>query len=70
MADGARCRCARCTIRSFMGPAILITLGLLFLIGRSHMDYDFRRTWPVLLLVIGAIKLGEALVSSEGHVSQ
>jgi hypothetical protein len=53
-----------------MGPAILITLGVLFLIGRWNGDYDFGRTWPVLLLVMGAIKLAEALVSNEGHVTQ
>ena len=71
MADGARCRCARCTIRSFLWPAMFITIGVLFLIGQMHPDYGFwHRTWPILFLVIGAIKLGEALVSSEGHVSQ
>ncbi len=70
MANPTRCRCMRCTTRSFMGPAVLITLGVLFLIGRWHGDYDFGRTWPVLLLVIGAIKLAEALVSNEGHVTQ
>ena len=53
-----------------MWPAILITLGVLFLIGRWNGDYDFGHTWPVLLLVIGAIKLAEALVSNEGHVAQ
>ncbi len=70
MADRVRCRCRRCTTRSLMGPAVLITLGVLFLIGRWHGDYEFGRTWPILLLVIGAIKLGEALVASEGHVTQ
>ncbi len=71
MANPARCRCMRCTTRSFMGPAVLITLGVLFLIGHLNPDYGFwHRTWPVLLLVIGAVKLGEALVSDEGHVTQ
>lgn len=70
MADRVRCTCRRCTIRSLMGPAILITLGLLFLIARWHGEYHFDRTWPVLLLVIGAVKLAEATVSDEGHISQ
>jgi hypothetical protein len=70
MASTPRCGCARCTTRSFLGPAILITLGVLFLMGRWNGDYGFGRTWPVLLLVIGAIKLAEALASNEGHVTQ
>jgi len=71
MANATRCRCPRCTVRSMMGPAVLITIGVLFLIGQMNPDYGFwHRTWPVLLLVIGAIKLGEAVVSGEGHVTQ
>ena len=33
MADNSnpRCRCPRCTIRSLRGPAVVITLGILFL---------------------------------------
>jgi hypothetical protein len=50
-----------------MGPAILITIGVLFLIHQSHWDYGFGRTWPVILLVIGAVKLAEALASDDGH---
>jgi hypothetical protein len=63
----ARCRCQRCTIRGLMGPAILITIGVLFLIHQSYWNYGFGRTWPVIILVIGAIKLAEALSSTEGH---
>jgi hypothetical protein len=51
-----------------MGPAILITIGVLFLIERSSWDYGFSRTWPIILLVIGAVKLGESLASTEGHI--
>jgi hypothetical protein len=42
--------------RTLMGPAILLTLGSLFLLERMHGP-GFHRTWPVLLLVIGLIKL-------------
>ncbi len=62
-----RCRCQRCMIRGLMGPAILITIGALFLIGRESWMYGFGRTWPVILLVIGVLKLAEALASTEGH---
>jgi hypothetical protein len=46
---------AQAQARNFMGPAILITLGFLFLV-QSHGP-GLGRTWPVLLLVIGVIKL-------------
>ncbi len=70
MAAATRCKCARCTCRALMGPAILITIGVLFLLGQVRYDLGFfEKTWPVLLLVIGAIKLAEALASPEGHVS-
>jgi len=64
------CSCARCRVRGLTGPAVLITIGILFLIGRSSWDWDwgFGRTWPIILLVIGAIKLAEAMASTEGHL--
>jgi hypothetical protein len=62
-----RCRCQRCMIRGLMGPVILITIGALFLVGRENWMWGFHRTWPVILLVIGALKLGEALASTDGH---
>jgi hypothetical protein len=49
--------------RTFMGPAILVTLGILFLVQNMH-GYDFHHTWPILLLVIGLIKLLGASSSS------
>jgi cell wall-active antibiotic response 4TMS protein YvqF len=65
-----RCNCQRCSIRGLMGPAILITIGVLFLVQQSHWAYHFGRTWPVILLVIGGIKLAEALASDAGHNTQ
>jgi hypothetical protein len=50
-----------------MGPVVLITLGVLFLIGRMHWGYGFGELWPALLIVIGLMKLAEAMASSEGH---
>jgi hypothetical protein len=52
-----------------MWPAVLITLGALFLVGRLGLGYSFRDLWPVLLIVIGAVKLAGSLVSTEGHIS-
>ena len=51
-----------------MGPAVLITLGVLFLVGRLGWGYSFGDLWPVLFIVIGLIKLAEALASAEGHI--
>ncbi len=49
-----------------MGPAVLITLGTLFLIGEfSH--FEFHRSWPILLLVIGIVKLLQYTAPIDGH---
>jgi hypothetical protein len=47
-----------CRYRSITGPAILITIGGLSLIDNLHGP-GWDRTWPVILLVIGVIKLME-----------
>jgi hypothetical protein len=68
MSIGKRCACRSCTIRSLMGPAVIITLGLLFLFHELRGGYlDFENTWPVLLLVIGAILLAAAMAPKDGH---
>lgn len=53
-----------------MGPAIVITIGFLFLLDQMRGEYfSFSNTWPVILLVIGLIQLACAIASSEGHIS-
>jgi hypothetical protein len=52
-----------------MGPVILITLGVLILLGQTGMA-EFNRTWPVILIVIGAIKILQSSASTDGHLSQ
>lgn len=42
--------------RGLIGPAVLITVGLLSLID-SYNGPGWDRTWPLLLLVIGVVKL-------------
>ena len=61
------CQCARCRLNGVMGPVILITLGVLILLSQTGMA-EFNRTWPVILLVIGAVKLMQGSASVEGHV--
>jgi hypothetical protein len=53
-----------------MGPVVLITVGVLFLLdqlGHSHW-MDFGSTWPALLIVIGLIMFLQHNASAEGHV--
>jgi hypothetical protein len=50
-----------------MGPAMLITLGVLFLLD-SVSRVGFGRTWPAILLVIGVVKLMQSNASSSGHI--
>ena len=48
----------RCRTRRLMGPAMLMTVGVLFLLENLHVaNLGFHRTWPVILLVIGGVKL-------------
>jgi hypothetical protein len=70
MSNRFRCSCRRCTIRGLMGPAVIITVGVLFLLDQmSGGRFSFGNTYPMILIVIGIISLGAAAASSEGHVS-
>ena len=61
---GASCQCPRCRARCIMGPAILVTVGVLFLI--DHI-VSFGHTWPALLIVIGLIKVYQGNAPNTGH---
>jgi hypothetical protein len=61
------CRCERCRTRKLMGPAILVTLGVLFLLDNVSR-VGFGRTWPAILLVIGVVKLVQSNASYQGHI--
>ena len=63
-----RCACACCRTRGLMGPVVLITLGVLFLIDQYSHRYSFTELWPILLIVIGVVKVAQSLASKEGHV--
>jgi hypothetical protein len=63
----AVCRCERCRTRKLMGPAMLVTLGVLFLLDTTSR-VGFGRTWPAILLVIGVVKLMQSNASSDGHI--
>jgi hypothetical protein len=50
-----------------MGPVVLITIGVLFLLDHVNPHLTFGRTWPVILLAIGVLKIFESMASTEGH---
>jgi hypothetical protein len=53
-----------------MGPAVLITIGVLFLLDQiTHIYWmEFGRTWPALLIVIGLIMFLQHNSPATGHV--
>jgi len=62
------CQCAHCRTGGAIGPVMLMMVGLLFLLeaaGAAH----FGRTWPVLLLVYGALRIIHSNASREGHIA-
>jgi LiaF transmembrane domain/B-box zinc finger len=61
-----RCYCDRCRMRGIMGAAVLVTVGLLSLLDTYGHGWD--RTWPILLIVIGLVKILQGNASTAGHV--
>ena len=52
-----------------MGPAVLITIGVLFLLHEVRGDmFDFGNTYPFILIVIGAILLASSMAPMTGHI--
>lgn len=69
MRNQINCHCPRCTIRNLMGPAVIITVGVLFLLQEVRGgNFDFSNTYPFILIVIGAILLASALAPMDGHI--
>lgn len=65
-----RCTCPRCRLRGIMGPVVLITIGMLFLMQQFSHDYlTFVRLSPIILIVIGGVKILRAVAPSDGHIS-
>jgi hypothetical protein len=45
-------------IRAIRGPLLLIALGVLLLLQR-FTDFGFERSWPILVILFGVLKLAE-----------
>jgi hypothetical protein len=50
-------------IRAIRGPVLMITLGIVLAVDHFG-SYGFSRTWPVLIIVIGLMKLLERTFAS------
>jgi hypothetical protein len=69
MAAQLKCHCQSCTIRGLVGPAVVMTLGVLWLLHEMHGGrFYFGSTWPVLLIVIGLLHLASSMASRDGHM--
>ena len=60
------CSCTRCRTRGLMGPTVLVTLGVLMLLSEFDV-VRFHYTWPILLIVIGAVKILASSAPVVGH---
>ena len=48
------------------GPVFLIVLGVLLLLNNLYPDFfRFSRMWPVILIVIGAMRIAEYLTGKD-----
>ena len=69
MAARLKCHCQSCTIRCLVGPAVVITLGVVWLLNEVHGGrFYWGNTWPVILIVIGLLHLASSMASREGHI--
>jgi len=60
------CPCLRCKAGELLAPALLVTFGLLLLVSNLHW-VSFGRTWPMLLIVIGLVRLVQSTAPIDGH---
>jgi cell wall-active antibiotic response 4TMS protein YvqF len=60
------CPCVRCRMNAMLVPAVIVTIGVLLLLDNLRALY-FNRTWPIILIVIGSIKVLQSSASTEGH---
>lgn len=53
-------------MQAIRGPLVLITLGALFALHQDGI-INFSRTWPLIIIVIGLVKLVERLLLQPGY---
>jgi hypothetical protein len=63
------CACGRCSTRWLMGPAMVLTTGVLLLLQTLDVrNAGLDHTWPAWILVVGIVKLVQSSASSDGHI--
>ena len=60
------CACARCKMNDMMGPAILVAVGAMWMVGNFRGGH-FMTFVAVVLIVIGGVKMMQSSASTEGH---
>lgn len=53
--------------RAARGPVLVIVIGVLFAVQQAGI-VPFSRTWPLLLIVIGLMKLAERLLTPHSRL--
>jgi hypothetical protein len=61
------CQCDRCRTRGLMGPAMLMTVGIMWLLDEMGR-LEWGHSWPILLIVLGLVKIIQGNASMTGHV--
>lgn len=56
---------AHLVAQAVRGPILLITIGILFAMHQAGVA-SFARTWPLILIVLGVMKLIERMVMPPG----
>ena len=56
---------AKARSRGLMGPVMMITVGVLFLIG-EFTRFSFGDLWPILLIVAGGVIFAQSMGSRTG----
>jgi hypothetical protein len=46
---------------------VLITIGVLLMLQMTSWRFPLRDTWPVILIVVGVVKLVQRLAPTTGH---
>lgn len=62
-----RCPCGHCRVAGTMGPLILITLGVILLLGQ-YTRYGLADLFPFLLIVPGIVLVIQSFASKAGHI--
>jgi len=60
------CACMRCKMNDMMGPAVLVTVGVLWMMSNFYYGHMMTKV-AILLIVIGGVKMLQSSASTEGH---